>query len=479
MQIAVQPPSKTVYQRILKPFPSVYLILPPLHTNVSGDPLSLLYEALSAKSHEEGVFVEASVVRNDNGDPLDRAIDGQATARLERSGWNSGVYTATFKKLKLLTTSQQRSGSKFSLCFRLKCSSLALGSLADMVVISNPIEVFSHSQYLGKSDDDRAKTQPGAIKYADNPAGLHLKLMESIHAFKELGGAQETLINYITAIYNQNNPIPSAMVALPPSGLPHVHPQQLPEGFVLQHHQAILPSTGERSQSPTGTIFGGTPPNVSPRSSFHSAALPQQPSFPLTPTPRRCSPTSSGSSSPPSSPPTLFAAPPATHAPVPMSVPPHPRASPALFPSGSGPASVPLTPQTAASVLPGIASLLASSGVSLPPLASSATPAPVPSSLSDPTARRRPSVETLLQQPVHADHLRGGSSLLSSLLLAPLQALSEACRDRTNSSKRKAKESGHEHEHEHDQRRRAADADDLGEKEKREVRHKRRRKSAD
>lgn len=51
---------------------------------MSGDPLSLLYEALSAKSHEEGVFVEASVVRNDNGDPLDRAIDGQATARLER-----------------------------------------------------------------------------------------------------------------------------------------------------------------------------------------------------------------------------------------------------------------------------------------------------------------------------------------------------------------------------------------------------------
>jgi len=71
--------------------------------------------------------------------------------------------------------------------------------------------------------------------------------------------------------------------------------------------------------------------------------------------------------------------------------------------------------------------------------------------------------------------MRGGSSLLSSLLLAPLQALSEACRDRTDSSKRKAKESGHEH----DQSRRAAEADDLGEKERREVRHKRRRKSAD
>lgn len=84
-------------------------------------------------------------------------------------------------------------------------------------------------------------------------------------------------------------------------------------------------------------------------------------------------------------------------------------------------------------------------------------------------------METLLQQPVHTDRMSGGSSLLSSLLLAPLQALSEACRDRTHSSKRKAKESGPEH----DQRRRAAEADDLGEKEKREVRHKRRRKSAD
>jgi hypothetical protein len=39
------------------------------------------------------------------------------------------------------------------------------------------------------------------------------------------------------------------MVALPPSGLPHVHPQQLPEGFILQHHQTILPSTGTHTPS--------------------------------------------------------------------------------------------------------------------------------------------------------------------------------------------------------------------------------------
>jgi hypothetical protein len=30
LQIGVQPPSRTVYQRLLKPYPSVYLIVPPL-----------------------------------------------------------------------------------------------------------------------------------------------------------------------------------------------------------------------------------------------------------------------------------------------------------------------------------------------------------------------------------------------------------------------------------------------------------------
>jgi hypothetical protein len=59
---------------------------------VGGDPLSLLYEALSAKNHEEGVFVEASVVRNDNGDPLERSIDGQATAKLERVSGSSPLF---------------------------------------------------------------------------------------------------------------------------------------------------------------------------------------------------------------------------------------------------------------------------------------------------------------------------------------------------------------------------------------------------
>jgi hypothetical protein len=60
---------------------------------------------------------------------------------------------ATFRKLKLLITSQQRSGTKFSLCFRLTCGSIDLGSLASLSVTSSPIEVFSHSLYLTQAEE--------------------------------------------------------------------------------------------------------------------------------------------------------------------------------------------------------------------------------------------------------------------------------------------------------------------------------------
>jgi hypothetical protein len=98
------------------------------------------------------------------------------------------VYVATFKKLKLLTTSQQRSGSKFCLRFRLKCSTLDLGPLGEMSVVSNPIEVFSHTQYLVGSQSGSAQASAtGAItrKYAHNPVGLQLKVMEMIHVRRQ------------------------------------------------------------------------------------------------------------------------------------------------------------------------------------------------------------------------------------------------------------------------------------------------------
>lgn len=54
-----------------------------------------------------GLFVEASLVRSDTGTPVAKCLDGNTMARFERSSWNGGVMTATFKKLKILSTSQQ------------------------------------------------------------------------------------------------------------------------------------------------------------------------------------------------------------------------------------------------------------------------------------------------------------------------------------------------------------------------------------
>jgi hypothetical protein len=60
-----------------------------------------------ASLHHAGLFLEASLVRSDTGAPVAKCLDGNSMARFERSSWNGGVLTATFKKLKILSTSQQ------------------------------------------------------------------------------------------------------------------------------------------------------------------------------------------------------------------------------------------------------------------------------------------------------------------------------------------------------------------------------------
>jgi hypothetical protein len=49
----------------------------------TSDPLHQFYLLLNAPL-PGGVFVEASVVRNDNGETLERCIDGQTSVRLEQ-----------------------------------------------------------------------------------------------------------------------------------------------------------------------------------------------------------------------------------------------------------------------------------------------------------------------------------------------------------------------------------------------------------
>eukprot|EP01117_Protostelium_nocturnum_P010524 TRINITY_DN3790_c0_g1_i1.p1 TRINITY_DN3790_c0_g1~~TRINITY_DN3790_c0_g1_i1.p1 ORF type:complete len:537 (-),score=172.27 TRINITY_DN3790_c0_g1_i1:220-1830(-) len=126
LRIARQPPSRTVYQRILKPFPSVMLI--------GGN----------ADTINNNLFVEASLMRSDSDVELPTCIEGNRIIRI-----SNGVF-ATFKKLKILSTSQQQ-GTLFRLKFALKrYVGNVFEQLSPAVAVTNPIEVFSHTLYLSE-----------------------------------------------------------------------------------------------------------------------------------------------------------------------------------------------------------------------------------------------------------------------------------------------------------------------------------------
>ncbi|PRP79773.1 hypothetical protein PROFUN_12635 [Planoprotostelium fungivorum] len=126
LRIARQPPSRTVYQRILKPFPSVML--------VGG----------ASDAVNNNLFVEASLMRSDSDVELPTCIEGNRIVRI-----SNGVF-AVFKKLKILSTSQQQ-GTLFRLKFTLKkYVGNVFEQIATAVTVTNPIEVFSHTLYLSE-----------------------------------------------------------------------------------------------------------------------------------------------------------------------------------------------------------------------------------------------------------------------------------------------------------------------------------------
>lgn len=247
LKIATQPPGKTVYQRILKPFPSVVLT-PKVATDDEGPVLlaALANAAASSGSgnttrkdgsttaavsqqqflnsaQHAGLFVEASLVRSDTGAPVAKCLDGNSMTRFERSSWNGGVLTATFKKLKILSTSQQLQGALLRLKFTLKKytgASFTTVNIPNRSVLSQPIEVFSHSQYLHKKKEKRSKSDKADKHSSDEEDNMqqgrekarkiehdsvHVNLIAAIKAFKEQGGTKEMLVKCIDACYSDED----------------------------------------------------------------------------------------------------------------------------------------------------------------------------------------------------------------------------------------------------------------------------------
>mmetsp|Transcript_4314 Transcript_4314/g.4738 ORF Transcript_4314/g.4738 Transcript_4314/m.4738 type:complete len:392 (+) Transcript_4314:143-1318(+) len=121
--VVQQPPAKAVYQRLLKPFPAVAL---------AGIP-----------DRSEQFYVEATLLHSGTKAELDFLVGGK-TLNINPD------YPTVFKKLKITTTSQ-RQGTLFRLCFKLKrYENEQLVDVPGGTITTVPIEVFSHTTYLKK-----------------------------------------------------------------------------------------------------------------------------------------------------------------------------------------------------------------------------------------------------------------------------------------------------------------------------------------
>lgn len=132
LKIARQPPPKIVYQRILRPFPVVRL---------EGD---------VQETSQNNLFVDATLIKQDSEEEvIPNILEGNKCVRITQ-----GVFSV-FKKLKIQATSQQQQ-TLFRIKFSLKRyleNSFQL--IPDATVISEPIEVFSHSLYLDRHDSTK------------------------------------------------------------------------------------------------------------------------------------------------------------------------------------------------------------------------------------------------------------------------------------------------------------------------------------
>eukprot|EP01088_Endostelium_zonatum_P020184 TRINITY_DN729_c0_g2_i1.p1 TRINITY_DN729_c0_g2~~TRINITY_DN729_c0_g2_i1.p1 ORF type:complete len:770 (-),score=235.30 TRINITY_DN729_c0_g2_i1:710-3019(-) len=137
LRILRQPPSQTVYQRILKPFPSVLL------------------SSFSSAGDSPGLFLEAEIIRSDVDQPIPSCLEGTRVVRISESMF------AAYKRLKIQSTSQQQ-GTHFRLKFTLKRYSGGVfeSFTPNVFVISNLIEVFSHTQYLNEKGTTAAINLP-------------------------------------------------------------------------------------------------------------------------------------------------------------------------------------------------------------------------------------------------------------------------------------------------------------------------------
>jgi hypothetical protein len=127
ISVVTHPPTETVYNRLLKPYPAV---------RITG-------EIAGRTNH----FVDCTCVDANSHVEVPLCLQGTSRVKLLPTAF------AQFKKLKLALTTQQQ-GCQFRLRFQLQTyHASGYVNIAGAEAYSVPITVFSHTQYLGRNDN--------------------------------------------------------------------------------------------------------------------------------------------------------------------------------------------------------------------------------------------------------------------------------------------------------------------------------------
>ena len=182
LEVVQQPPARTVYQKILRPFPAVRVLMPSLSVQQQQQQQQQQHHvAVEDEGEEDGrssapsaaregagtaprLIVEVALVRESDGTDVSACLEGARAVPVADA-------VATFRKLKVLCTSQQQGSN---LCLRF---ALLLGTdagcrpcAACAAVTSAAIEVYSHTVYLSPEGTHHAQQQQDALRGAH--AGL-------------------------------------------------------------------------------------------------------------------------------------------------------------------------------------------------------------------------------------------------------------------------------------------------------------------
>jgi len=150
LRVLQQPPSQAVYQRILRPFPTVSVV--GFNSATMSNNLFVEVNLLTQSDNDPQALYQnlyKQTISSAEGDKKNLMIGGQRVQRSEL-GSSPDTLVVVFRKLKILSTTAQQGGAFFVLQFVLKryVDNQFENVEGVACVISDPIEVFSHTLYL-------------------------------------------------------------------------------------------------------------------------------------------------------------------------------------------------------------------------------------------------------------------------------------------------------------------------------------------